>query len=50
MSEDRTLYTIIDEVGVRTTITLDKWVADALQGWMQDVHLWVQETYNRVGL
>ena len=50
MSDDRTLYTVEDETGVRTTITLDKWVADILQEYIPDVHAWVQETYNKVAM
>lgn len=48
MSDDRTIYTIIDEYGERTTITLDKFTADILQGWLPNVHAWVQATYDRV--
>lgn len=46
--DDRTLYTIDDELGERTTITLDKYVADILQENLADVHVWVQSTYNTV--
>lgn len=48
MSHDRTLYTITDELGERTTITIDKFVADILQESLSDVHQWVQNTYDRV--
>lgn len=48
MSDDRTIYTVVDETGTKTTITLDKWVADILQGHLTDVHDWVQETYDKV--
>ena len=48
MSEDRTIYTVVDETGTKTTITLDKWVADILQEHFPDVHAWVQDTYDRV--
>ena len=48
MSDDRTIYTVLDETGTKTTITLDKWVADILQGHLTDVHDWVQETYDKV--
>lgn len=48
MFDDRTIYTIKDEHGNDTTITLDKLVADVLQQVLPDVHAWVQETYNRV--
>ena len=50
MNEDRTIYTINDEIGEKTTITLDKWVADILQVHFTNVHLWIQETYDRVAL
>ena len=46
--DDRTLYTIINEQGDRTTITLDKLTADVLQELFPDVHAWVQNTYHRV--
>lgn len=46
--DSRTLYTIIDEVGQNSTITLDKFVADILQENLSDVHAWVQSTYNTV--
>ncbi len=45
---DRTTYSIIDESGERSTITLDKFVADILQKYLPDVHKWVQTTYTRV--
>lgn len=50
MLDDRTIYTLEDEGGDKTTITLDKWVADILQEHLEDVHGWVQETYNKVAL
>ena len=28
MFEERTIYTVMDETGTKTTITLDKWIAD----------------------
>lgn len=48
MLDDRTIYTINDEDGKDTTITLDKMVADALQELLPDVHAWVQKTYDLV--
>ena len=48
MPDDRTIYTITDEDGNRTTITLDKFIADILQECLPDVHAWVQATYERV--
>lgn len=47
-NEDRTLYTLVDECGEETTITLDKFVADILQNNITDVHKWVQDTYIQV--
>ena len=46
--EERTLYTISNEDGERTTLTLDKLTADVLQEILADVHVWVQQTYDRV--
>lgn len=46
--EERTLYTIANEDGERTTITLDKLTADVLQQALPDVHTWVQQTYDRI--
>lgn len=48
MLDDRTIYTIKDEDGKNTTITLDKMIADVLQELLPDVHEWVQKTYNLV--
>lgn len=48
MFEERTIYTVMDETGTKTTITLDKWIADILQGHLTDVHDWVQKTYDKV--
>lgn len=46
--DERTLYTITNESGDRTTVTLDKLTADTLQKLLPDVHLWVQSMYDRV--
>lgn len=48
MDNDKTIYTILDEIKENTTITLEKFVADILQENLPDVHAWVQETYNKV--
>lgn len=48
MNEDRTNYSAVDEGGSKTTITLDKWVADILQNYLPDVHVWVQKKYDEV--
>lgn len=48
MSADCTLYTFRDEHGARSTLTLDKFVADFLHDCREDVHAWVQETYESV--
>ena len=46
--EERTLYTINNKHGERTTVTLDKLTADVLQELFPDVHAWVQRTYDLV--
>ena len=48
MDENRTIYSIIDQQGQASTITLEKFVADTLQDSVSDVHAWVQLTYNKV--
>ncbi len=45
---DRTVYSILDEHGDKSSITLDKFVADTLQKYLPNVHEWVQKTYSRV--
>lgn len=45
MSNDRTLYKIHNEIGKKTSITLEKWIADILQESLPDVHAWVQNAY-----
>lgn len=45
MEEDKTIYTIEDEQGERSTISIDKWAADILQSDLQDTHAWIQEKY-----
>lgn len=48
MISNRTLYSIRDEDGEKTTITLNKLVADILQKTLPDVHAWIQSAYDRV--
>jgi len=48
MIENRTIYTILDEHGEQSTITLRKLVADVLQESQPDVHTWIQCKYNKV--
>lgn len=45
---NRTFYKIRNEKGEMTTITLDKLVADVLQGALPDVHAWVQNAFDKV--
>ena len=44
--EGKTNYQIIDEDGNKTTITLEKWVADVLQDELPDVHKSIQSAYD----
>lgn len=44
---NRTLYKIRNEKGEMTTITLDKLVADVLQGELPDVHAWIQNAFDK---
>ena len=44
----KTNYQILNEDGEKTTITLDKWVADILQLELNDVHHGVQIAYDKV--
>lgn len=44
----KTSYSIIDEQGEKSTITIEKWEADLLQETLPDVHQWMQQTYNHV--
>ena len=46
--DGKTTYSFVDEDGVKSTITIEKWAADLLQESLPDVHKWVQDTYNRV--
>ena len=44
----KTVCTVIDEHGERTTISLDKPVSDALHAELPNVHEWLQNAYNNV--
>lgn len=46
--EGRTNYQILNEDGEKTTITLDKWVADVLQIELPDVHERIQLAYDKL--
>lgn len=46
--DPKTIYSIIDENGEKSSITLEKWVSDYLVELVPDVHLFVQEIYNKV--
>ena len=46
--EGKTNYQILNEDGEKTTITLDKWVADILQLELDDVHHRIQLAYDKV--
>ncbi|HBP1908650.1 TPA: hypothetical protein L5W23_005264 [Pseudomonas aeruginosa] len=46
--DGKTNYQITNEFGEKTTITLDKWVADVLQLEIDDVHDRIQKAYDKV--
>lgn len=46
--EGKTNYQILNEDGEKTTITLEKWVADILQLELDDVHRGIQRAYDKV--
>ena len=46
--DGKTNYQILNEDAEKTTITLDKWVADVLQLELEDVHARIQAVYNKV--
>lgn len=46
--EGKTNYQILNESGEKTTITLEKWVADILQVELIDVHSRIQTLYNKI--
>lgn len=45
--DGKTNYQIVDEFDEKTTITLEKWVADILQVQLPDVHRKIQDAYNQ---
>jgi hypothetical protein len=45
-SDEKTTYSITDEHGDSSSITVDKWIADLLQDQLPDVHEWIQAKYN----
>ena len=45
--EGKTNYQISNEHGEKTTITLEKWVADILQIELSDVHERIQKAYDK---
>lgn len=46
--EGKTNYSIVDEHGNQSTITLEKWIADILQSNLDDVHNSIQRVYNKI--
>jgi hypothetical protein len=46
--EGKTDYQIINEYGAKTTIRLDKWVADVLQIELPNVHERLQLSYDKL--
>ncbi len=46
--EGKTNYQIYNENGEKTTISLEKWVADILQIELDDVHARTQTLYNKI--
>ena len=44
-SDEKTTYSIVDEHGDQSSITVDKWIADLLQDQLTDVHAWIQAMY-----
>jgi hypothetical protein len=47
MIDNKTTYSIRNEEGEKTSITLDKLSADVLQRSLPDVHAFVQKAYDR---
>lgn len=45
---DKTIFTFIDKFGEKSTLTLDKHVADALQNVVGDIHAWIQTQYDAI--
>lgn len=48
LGDKKTTYSIMDEHNEKSSITIDKWVADLLQEVLQDVHSWIQQKYSLV--
>lgn len=48
MFNKRTNYSIIDEHGHKSTITINKMIADVLQESLPDVHSRIQADYNYI--
>ena len=48
LDKDKTLYTMTNEDGSPSKITLDKLASDILQEMIPDVHKWLQEKYDIV--
>ncbi|MES9902797.1 MAG: hypothetical protein ABW168_08950 [Sedimenticola sp.] len=48
LTDQKTIYTIMNEYGEKTTISINKDIADFLHEKFTDVHKFIQETYNRV--
>ena len=48
MFNKKTIYSIRNESGQKSSITLPKIVADTLQKEISDVHLWIQKLYMQV--
>lgn len=46
---DKTLFTFDGEDG-KSTLTLDKSVADALQTQIPDIHAWIQKLYDGINV
>lgn len=46
--EGKTNYQIINENNEKTTISLEKWVADILQLELKDVHKSIQDAYDKL--
>ncbi len=40
-------FSITDEYGEKSTISIDKWAAELLVKNLDDAHKWIQDTYDR---
>ena len=49
-NDKKTIYSILNEEGVKSTITIAKWAADLLQEDLPDVHAWIQQRYDIVSM